>query len=144
MAKKTWAERSTGQKALIIGAWGLIGLFVYGQVMRDDGSQDASEAAAVAAAGPVACGDQELAWRAPMRAKDYVRDALISPSSAKFQNDETYLMPSNDAFCIYTVTGAVDAANRFGVMIRHDYAAKVQYSRTDDAWSPVEVAVAEP
>lgn len=140
MAKKTWAERSRGGKILMVFGWlvvALIGISIFAPD-PDEASSD------LAAAEPLTCAHQDVSWRAPMRAEAYVKERLVSPRSAKFGDHTAYLMPSDDeGVCMYTVTGTVDADNRLGVSIRHQYAAKVRFDMATEDWSEVEVAISE-
>jgi hypothetical protein len=61
--------------------------------------------------------------------KEYVKNSLISPSTAKFPwGDVTKKHLGNN---IYEVTSYVDAQNRFGAMIRNNYYCKLQYTGGD-------------
>jgi hypothetical protein len=63
---------------------------------------------------------------------EFVKDRLKSPSTAKFDyRSETAVHHGNGQ---YTVTGAVDAQNAFGAMIRAQYICELHYNSSTDKW----------
>jgi hypothetical protein len=63
---------------------------------------------------------------------EFVKDRLKSPSTAKFDyRSETAVHHGNGR---YTVTGAVDAQNAFGAMIRAQYICELHYNNSTDKW----------
>lgn len=61
-------------------------------------------------------GDDHSAGDAPRMCRDFVKQQLISPGSAKFSGEQVQHVGGE-----YTVTGSVDAQNAFGALLRRDY-----------------------
>jgi hypothetical protein len=73
-------------------------------------------------------GETVEAWVA---AKDFVRESLVSPSTAKFHGvaRNPYVVYLGEAR--YRVTASVDSQNRFGVLIRTDFQLVVRAKRDE-------------
>lgn len=90
----------------------------------------------------LACSDDKIAWRAPVRAEAYAKDGLVSPTTAKFGEQQTNLTSSeDDNICNYIVTGLVDAQNSFGAMLRTQYSVSVRYDKQADRWSLIDLSI---
>lgn len=81
--------------------------------------------------------NQHVAW---YRARDYIKAALKSPSSAKFASYSESRVAYNYDDNVYHVTMWVESQNSFGAMLRKDFT--VQLKRTVDinnneSWSLV-------
>lgn len=66
-------------------------------------------------------GDNAAANQAASACRDFVKDRLKTPSTAKFSNEEW--SKSGDRF---TITAAVDAENSFGATVRSNYTCEVR------------------
>lgn len=89
----------------------------------------AAAAGLVLASMAVGCSTESDATRgieAESVCKDFVKDRLKSPGSAKFHTDNT---GSGTAF---TVTGTVDSQNSFGALIRNNFTCRVH--EVGDRW----------
>lgn len=68
---------------------------------------------------------------ASIKARDFVRDTLRSPSTASFpQRGKVASHPG----CAFTVSGQVDAQNGFGATVREYYSVTIRYDAKKDAW----------
>lgn len=74
--------------------------------------------------------------------KDFVRERLVAPSTADFQNVfEFQVRKLSDLEFI--VVGEVDAQNRLGARVRSTFKCQVRREANADSWTPVEVLVTE-
>ena len=92
--RKSWIALGI---VLVIGVVAFTGLYFVDRYFGDESSGDQS------AYVEVAC-------------RDWVKDRLKSPTSAKFSGENTTQTGNT-----YVVRGSVDAQNSFGAMIRSDY-----------------------
>ena len=67
--------------------------------------------------------DDDASGQVKVACRDWVRDRLKSPSSAKFSGESVRRSGTS-----YTVTGAVDSQNSFGAMIRNDFTCETTNS----------------
>lgn len=71
---------------------------------------------------------------AEVMCKQFVRDRLKAPSSARFSNEDVYGIEGKPAN-YHTVTGTVEAQNVWGVMIRNQFRCDLHYIPEDrDRW----------
>lgn len=82
--------------------------------------------------------DADSSEMAEIMCQDFVADRLKSPSTAEFSDASTTLLGTSR----YKVTGAVDAENGFGAMIRAHYVCQVRYDG-DDLWTAESVNLLE-
>lgn len=68
---------------------------------------------------------------AELACQDFVRDRLKAPATAEFTEAVTAPLAGYDR---YTVSGAVDAQNSFGALIRNFYSCTVGLSTSGDRW----------
>ncbi|MFT3871063.1 MAG: hypothetical protein QM714_00220 [Nocardioides sp.] len=71
----------------------------------------------------VAGDDGDASGYAKVACRDWVKDRLKSPSSAKFSDE--VVEPNGETR--YEVTGSVDSENSFGAMIRNRYRCLVEH-----------------
>ncbi len=71
----------------------------------------------------------------------FVKDALKSPSSAKFPMITDGVKVSKTGKCSFNVLGYVDAQNGFGAMARQDYAVDIEYLPTSDSWKLLNITM---
>jgi len=83
--------------------------------------------------GGVGCGDRKEN-KAGEIARNYVKDHLLAPSTAQFNDFATCANTSDRKFFIFYVE--VDAQNAFGAMLRKGYLVLVRIPDTDgyDPW----------
>ena len=62
--------------------------------------------------------------------RNFVKEKLVSPTSAEFSNEEAFGIP-NEPRNFHAVTGAVDSQNRLGVMLRSTYQCEIHYVPED-------------
>jgi DNA-directed RNA polymerase subunit RPC12/RpoP len=67
-----------------------------------------------------------------VKAMRFVKEQLISPSSAKFPNWDYQIFQSGDLR--WTIKSYVDAQNGFGALIRQNYTIIVRYDNERKAW----------
>jgi hypothetical protein len=63
---------------------------------------------------------------AQIKCERFIKDRLVSPSSAKFSNEKTYKVngkPPN----YHAVTGIIESLNRLGVPLRSQYRCDLHY-----------------
>ena len=81
---------------------------------------------------------------AVVQAREFVKRRLVSPSSARFIEEKWRVEPGVNTFRVY---GQVDAANRFGVMIRHNYIVVLQFAGGSEYdindWRLIEISLTE-
>lgn len=79
-----------------------------------------------------------------VHARTFVRERLISPASARFITENYRVEPGEHTFRVW---GQVDAANRYGVAIRHNYVVILQFTGGSDLeirnWQLVEISLTE-
>ncbi len=89
-------------------------------------------------AGGVA--DAGLAFAACSHAQDFVRDRLVSPSTAKFQINCFWDQgAAREASGDWSAIGTVDSQNSFGAMVRSTYV--VELSNASGSWQLVGITM---
>ena len=105
------------------GCWGCLGFIVVGVV---------AIGITALSGGGSGSNDAELRGITAERAcEDAVRDALKAPSTAEFADSS-----SSRSGSTWTVTGAVDAENSFGAMLRNTFECSVTF-QGDSAYATV-------
>lgn len=104
------------------------------------------------AAGTVlllACGTGEMdlerdGWTA---CGDFVRDSLVSPSSARFERygsrEGISAMVADSGLPLVLAAGEVSAENRYGARVRYAYVCRVVFEWEHERWAPRLVFIAE-
>jgi hypothetical protein len=88
--------------------------------------------ATTAPAGPTPLAHQ--GGRAIYQCRQYVRDRLVSPISAKFSGEEAYKV-NGEPLNYHAVIGTVTSQNRMGVWLEADYRCDVHYlPESPGAW----------
>ncbi|MEV0644160.1 hypothetical protein AB0I28_02740 [Phytomonospora sp. NPDC050363] len=82
--------------------------------------------------------DSDSSAMAEIMCEEFVADRLKAPSTADFSGASTVAVGAST----YKVTGAVDAENGFGAMIRVQYVCQVRYDG-DDLWTAEYVRLLE-
>lgn len=83
-------------------------------------------------AGPTPLAHQ--GGRAIYQCRQYVRDRLVSPLSAKFSGEEAYKV-NGEPLNYHAVIGTVTSQNRMGVWLEADYRCDVHYlPESPGAW----------
>ncbi len=79
-----------------------------------------------------------------VQAREFVKRGLVSPTSAWFITEKCRVEPGVNTFCVH---GQVDAANRFGVMIRHNYIVILRFEGGSlydiNDWQLIEISIVE-
>lgn len=71
--------------------------------------------------------------------RDFVRDKLLSPSTAEFAGmSDSKVVKKGEA---WTVVSYVDAKNAFGVPLRKHYACRLRYNKGDNTWSLLDLNI---
>jgi hypothetical protein len=65
-------------------------------------------------------------FMAQIKCERFIKDRLVSPSSAEFSNAETYKI-NDEPLNYHAVTGIVESQNRMGVWLRSGYRCDVHY-----------------
>ena len=77
--------------------------------------------------------------------KDFVKDRLKAPSTAKFRNffqDDGEVVVTGSGNGPYTVTSSVDSQNSFGANLRSNFVCKVT-NTSGDSWHLDNISIAE-
>lgn len=82
--------------------------------------------------------DEGDGFTAEVMCEEFVKERLASPSSAEFSEQDH----AERAGSTWLVTGVVDSENKFGAMLRADYACTMRYLG-DDEWQGRKVSVTE-
>lgn len=89
-------------------------------------------------------GGRDLAIMASIQCKNFVKDNIKSPSTAKFTSPMTTEL-GNDSF---EVVAYVDAENSFGANVRNLFVCKIRYVGGDDAiqsnWKLLDLTFSDP
>jgi hypothetical protein len=89
-------------------------------------------------------GGQNLESMASVQCRNFVKDNIKSPSTAKFTTPMTTKL-SDDTF---EVVAYVDAENSFGAVVRNLFICRIRYEGGDDAfqsnWSLLDLTFSEP
>lgn len=122
--------------------WLAAGVAVLAMAACSSGSKDATSGGAVTTteAGPTTTSAPKITQEKKLGAfdvcKEFVKDRLKSPSSAKFrnffQNDGEVTVTSTDGRT-YTVVSSVDSENSFGASLRSDFTCTVT-NTSGDHW----------
>jgi hypothetical protein len=78
---------------------------------------------------PITPGPTPLKHRAAgaiVQCRQFIRDRLVSPSSAEFSYEEAYKV-NGKPLNYHAVTGIVESQNRLGVRLRSSYRCDVHY-----------------
>lgn len=73
---------------------------------------------------------QHRGVRAIYQCRQFIRDRLVSPSSAEFSYEEAYKV-NGEPMNYHAVTGIVESQNRMGVLLRSEYRCDVHYLPDD-------------
>jgi hypothetical protein len=69
---------------------------------------------------------QHQGGRAIYQCRQFIRDRLVSPSSAKFSYEEAYKV-NGEPLNYHAVTGIVESQNRMGVWLQSNYRCDAHY-----------------
>lgn len=69
---------------------------------------------------------QHRAAGAMIQCRQFIKDRLVSPSSAEFSNEEAYKV-NGEPLNYHAVTGIVESQNRLGVWLQSRYRCDVHY-----------------
>jgi len=69
---------------------------------------------------------QHKKFMAQIKCERFVKDRLVSPSSAKFSHEKTYKV-NGEPMNYHAVTGIVESQNRLGVLLRSQYRCDLHY-----------------
>jgi len=61
-----------------------------------------------------------------LQCRQFIRDRLVSPSSAKFSREKPYRV-NDEPMNYHAVVGVVESQNRFGVLLRSEYRCDTHY-----------------
>ena len=73
---------------------------------------------------------QHKKFMAQIKCQRFVKDRLVSPSSAKFSNEQSYKV-NGEPLNYHAVTGVVESQNRMAVRLRSQYRCDTHYSVSD-------------
>ena len=95
------------------------------------------------------CSDDNYGiWLSCQVSKEFVKDRLVAPATAKFppcvSYEEDRVNAEYRGDCKYHIKGYVDAQNSFGAMIRHEYFCEIQYNKGDlKPWRLLDIKILE-
>ncbi|MHC4687255.1 MAG: hypothetical protein ACYTEW_23535 [Planctomycetota bacterium] len=75
---------------------------------------------------PVPTPLKHRAGGAILQCRQFIRDRLVSPSSAKFSREKPYRV-NDEPMNYHAVVGIVESQNRFGVLLRSEYRCDTHY-----------------
>ena len=81
-------------------------------------------------------------WGAIAVCKQFVKEQLVAPSTAKFLSPDRVFQVDKEADT-WRVLGSLDAQNKMGAMLRLKYLCDVSY-QGEDMWHLVDLDIAEP
>jgi hypothetical protein len=73
---------------------------------------------------------QHQGVRSIYQCRQFIRDRLVSPSSAEFSYEEAYKV-NGKPLNYHAVTGVVESQNRMGVLLRSEYRCDAHYVPND-------------
>jgi hypothetical protein len=73
---------------------------------------------------------QHRAAGAILQCRYFIKDRLVSPSSAEFSHEEAYRV-NDEPMNYHAVTGIVESQNRLGVLLRSEYRCDAHYLPDD-------------
>lgn len=65
-----------------------------------------------------------------IQCRQFIKDRLVSPSSAEFSNEVAYRV-NDEPMNYHAVVGVVESQNRLGVLLRSEYRCDVHYLPDD-------------
>lgn len=129
--KRTDKMKRTKNYILFLMSLPLICLVIsFLDFIAPDPTPTATPHPAAATVQPVPTPLKHREFMAQIKCERFIKGVLVSPSSAKFSNTETYGR-KDKPLNYHAVTGTVESQNRMGVWLRSRYRCDVHYLPND-------------